>query len=179
MRPLKHDVKRAAYLNDGLYMTDIQQSQDVLIALRKIIRATDIQSKRIAKSCGLTIPQVMVLRAIGDLGDVTVKRLSESVSLSQATVTTILNRLEQRGLAVRVRSVTDKRKVNARLTEEGASTLGSVPPLLHERFEERFSKLSEAKRFQLVNTLQDLAQMMDAEAIDASPFLDLAATANQ
>ena len=32
MRPLKHDVKRAAYLNDGLYMTDIQQSQDVLIA---------------------------------------------------------------------------------------------------------------------------------------------------
>jgi DNA-binding MarR family transcriptional regulator len=69
--------------------------------------------------------------------------------------------------------------VNARLTEEGASTLGSVPPLLHERFEERFSKLSEEKRFQVVNTLQDLAQMMDAEAIDASPFLDLAATANQ
>lgn len=159
-------------------MTDIQQTQDVLIALRKIIRATDIQSKRIAKSCGLTIPQVMVLRAIGELGDVTVKTLSKNVSLSQATVTTILNRLEQRGLAVRVRSVSDKRKVNARLTEEGASTLESVPPLLHDRFEERFAELSNEKKYQLVNTLKDLAQMMDAEAIDASPILDLAATTN-
>ncbi len=155
-------------------MTHQYQAQDVLVALRRIIRATDIQSKRIAKSSGLTIPQVMVLRSIGSLGDVTVKRLAEEVSLSQATVTTILNRLEARGLVVRVRSARDKRVVNAQLLPDGEVVLQSVPALLHERFIERFDKLPIVEQESLVDTLGKLAQMMDAEAIDASPMLDIA-----
>jgi len=158
-------------------MTDQYQAQDVLVALRRIIRATDIQSKRIAKSSGLTIPQVMVLRSIGTLGDVTVKRVAEEVSLSQATVTTILNRLETRGLVVRVRSARDKRVVNARLLPEGETILQSVPALLHERFIERFDKLPILEQQSLVDTLGKLAQMMDAEAIDAAPMLDIAEAA--
>ena len=154
-------------------MSELDQSQAVVIALRKIMRATDIQSKRVAKVCGLTIPQVMVLRAIGELGDVTVKRLSESVSLSQATVTTILDRMDQRGLTVRVRSTVDKRKVYARLTEQGVTMLNSVPPLLHDRFELRFARLDDVQRTQILETLQQLAAMMDADALDASPLLDV------
>lgn len=149
------------------------QAQDVLVALRRIIRATDIQSKRIAKSSGLTIPQVMVLRSIGELGDVTVKRIAAAVSLSQATVTTILNRLEARKLVVRVRSVTDKRIVNARLLPDGEALLHAVPALLHERFIERFDDLSLSEQRSLVDTLTKLAQMMDAENIDAAPMLDI------
>ena len=158
-------------------MTNQYQAQDVLVALRRIIRATDIQSKRIAKSSGLTIPQVMVLRSIGTLGDVTVKRLAEEVSLSQATVTTILNRLETRGLVVRVRSARDKRVVNARLLPEGETILHSVPALLHERFIARFDKLPIQEQQSLVDTLGKLAQMMDAESIDAAPMLDIAEAA--
>jgi len=153
---------------------DHYQAQDVLVALRRIIRATDIQSKRIAKSSGLTIPQVMVLRSIGSLGDVTVKRLSAEVSLSQATVTTILNRLEARGLVVRVRSTADKRIVNARLLPEGESVLQSVPALLHDQFIDRFDKLPAEEQEALVETLSKLAEMMDAGAIDAAPMLDIA-----
>lgn len=155
-------------------MTNQYQAQDVLIALRRIIRATDIQSKRIAKSSGLTIPQVMVLRSIGALGDVTVKRLAAEVSLSQATVTTILDRLEARGLVVRVRSTLDKRIVNARLLPDGESILASVPALLHDQFIERFDQLPAQEQAQLVGTLTKLAQMMDAESIEASPMLDIA-----
>lgn len=154
-------------------MVDQYQAQDVLVALRRIIRATDIQSKRIAKSSGLTIPQVMVLRSIGSLGDVTVKRLSEEVSLSQATVTTILNRLEARGLVVRVRSDKDKRIVNARLLAGGEQILKAVPPLLHEKFIDRFDSLPLSDQRQLVDTLTQLARMMEAEALDAAPMLDI------
>ena len=34
--------------------------QDILVALRQIIRATDLHSKRVMKACGLTIPQVIL-----------------------------------------------------------------------------------------------------------------------
>lgn len=154
-------------------MAENQYWHDVLVSLRRIIRATDLQSKRMVKSCGLTIPQVMVLRAINALGDVTVKRISDDVSLSQATVTTILNRLEDKKLAERVRSSVDKRVVNARLTEAGATILLSTPPLLHEKFIERFEALEDWEKTQILSALQRVATMMDAESIDAAPLLDI------
>ena len=144
---------------------------DALVSLRQIIRATDLHSKRMIKVCGLTIPQVMVLRAIETLGDVTVRRVAQDVSLSQATVTTILNRLEDRGVVERVRSSVDKRIVNARLTETGREILAQVPPLLHEKFINRFEALEEWEQTQLLSTLQRVATMMDAETIDAAPVL--------
>ncbi|BBB30953.1 MarR family winged helix-turn-helix transcriptional regulator [Neptunomonas japonica] len=151
--------------------------QEVLVSLRRIIRATDMQSKRIMKTCGLTIPQVMVLRAIATLGDVTVKRISDDVSLSQATVTTILNRLEDRKFVERVRSIKDRRIVNARLTESGKATLTSAPPLLHEEFINRFESLDDQGKIKILSSLQQVATMMDAESIDAAPLLDIAAPA--
>lgn len=155
-------------------MAENQYWHEVLVSLRRIIRATDLQSKRMVKSCGLTIPQVMVMRAIDALGDVTVKRISDDVSLSQATVTTILNRLEDKKLTERVRSSVDKRVVNARLTETGAEVLQTTPPLLHEKFIERFEALEDWEKTQILSALQRVATMMDAEAIDAAPMLDIA-----
>ena len=154
-------------------MTQIHYWTDVLISLRRIIRATDLHSKRMIKACGLTTPQIMVLKSINDLGDVTVKRLSQDVSLSQATVTTILNRLEDRQYLERVRSVYDKRIVNARLTELGRSVLATAPTLLHERFIERFEALEPWEKTQMLSTLQRVASMMDAESIEAAPLLDI------
>ncbi|WP_026957456.1 MarR family winged helix-turn-helix transcriptional regulator [Aliagarivorans taiwanensis] len=156
-------------------MENSQYWQEVLISLRRIIRATDLQSKRIVKACGMTIPQVMVLRAIEELGDVTVKTISHHVSLSPATVTTILNRLEERQLVIRQRSTQDRRIVNARLTELAASLLETVPPLLHEEFIDKFESLEEWNKTQILSSLQQVAQMMDATAIDAAPLLDIEA----
>jgi DNA-binding MarR family transcriptional regulator len=155
-------------------MKDNEYWHEVLVSLRRIIRATDLQSKRILKVCGLTIPQVMVLRAIETLGDVTVKRIADNVSLSQATVTTILNRLEDRHLVDRVRSQADKRVVNARLTPVGQQTLESAPALLHEEFINRFEALADWEKTQILSALQRVATMMDAESLDAAPLLDIA-----
>jgi len=155
-------------------MADKIYWREVLVFLRRIIHATDLQSKRVAKVCGLTIPQVMVLNSIDLLGDVTVKRISDEVSLSQATVTTILNRLEDRGLLERVRNPDDKRIVNARLTPAGKTALQASPPLLHESFIQRFERLNKREKSEILSSLQTVARMMDAEDIDAAPILDIA-----
>ncbi|MCW8889186.1 MAG: MarR family transcriptional regulator [Sedimenticola sp.] len=154
-------------------MADDHYWHDVLVSLRRIIRATDLQSKRVLKISGLTIPQVMILRAIETLGDVTVRCISDDVSLSQATVTTILNRLEDRKLIERVRSQSDRRVINARLTAKGRETLKSSPALLHEQFIERFSALDDWEKTQMLSSLQRIASMMDAETMDAAPLLDI------
>ncbi|MGD9390603.1 MAG: MarR family transcriptional regulator, partial [Thioalkalispiraceae bacterium] len=70
----------------------------VLISLRQIIRAIDLNSKRLERESGLTGPQLLVMQLIGSAGEITAGVLAREVSLSQATVTSILDRLERKGL---------------------------------------------------------------------------------
>lgn len=149
------------------------KSDDVLIAVRKIIRATDIHSRHLARTAGLTTPQLMVLQSIDSLGTVAIARLAEAVSLSQATVTTIIDRLEQRGLVERRRSAADRRVVNACLTAAGAGVLAQAPAPLQETFTARFERLAEWEQSLILSALQRVAAMMDADALDAAPILDI------
>ncbi len=146
---------------------------DVLMALRRVIRATDLHSKYLAKTTGLTAPQILLLQMINKKGDVTIGELANDVSLSQATVTTIVDRLETRKLVYRKRSEEDKRKVYVHLTDSGNEILKQAPPLLQEQFIRQFSELQEWEQSMIISSLQRIATMMDAQNIDASPVLDI------
>ncbi|MEW5250093.1 MarR family winged helix-turn-helix transcriptional regulator [Microbulbifer discodermiae] len=152
---------------------DVNSIQQVLVALRRVIRATDLHSKYLARTSGLTAPQVLLLQAIRDRGEVTIGELANEVSLSQATVTNILDRLEKRGLVFRQRSKEDRRKVHAHLTDQGQEILRDAPIPLQEQFTRQFSDLKDWEQSMIISSLQRVAQMMDAQHIDASPVLDI------
>jgi len=147
--------------------------KNVLISLRRIIRATDLHSKRMEKSTGLTIPQILILRAIDCQAGITISSVAQEVALSQATVTTILDRLEHRKYIYRERSVTDKRKTHVHLTTAGLEALQRAPAPLQEHFSTQFDNLADWEQSAILSTLQRIAQMMDAESIEASPILDV------
>lgn len=142
---------------------------DVLVALRQIIRATDLHSKRVMKVSGLTVPQLVVLIAIEELGAVTVRKISHHVSLSQATVTIILNRLEDRGFVTRARNRDDKRVVNACLTEKGAEALLNAPPLMDGGFMQRFTQLEDGEREKILASLEQVARLMGSVDVELRP----------
>ncbi len=151
----------------------LNQAEEVLVALRRVIRATDLHSKHLAKTTGLTAPQILLLQAIRDKGQVTIGELANDVSLSQATVTAILDRLEKRSLVYRERSEQDKRKVHAYLTSEATEVLKNAPIPLQEHFTRQFGDLHEWEQTMIISSLQRVAHMMDAQHIDASPVLDV------
>lgn len=144
----------------------------VLISLRKIIRAIDLHSKRLERESGLTGPQLLLLQLIANSGEVTAGVIAREVSLSQATVTSIIDRLERKGLLQRERNTDDKRKVMVSLTTEGKSALEKAPTLMQESFINRFDKLEEWEQSQLLSSLQRLGDMMNASDLDAAPLLD-------
>ncbi|SDJ94918.1 MarR family winged helix-turn-helix transcriptional regulator [Microbulbifer yueqingensis] len=147
--------------------------EEVLITLRRLIRATDLHSKQLVKTAGLTAPQLLLLQAIREKGQVTIGALAKEISLSQATVTTILDRLEKRGLVYRERSSEDKRKVHAYLTDKGMDFIRDAPTPLQEHFVRQFRDLRDWEQSMIISSLQRVALMMDAEHIDASPVLDI------
>ena len=151
----------------------MDQLDQVLTSLRRVIRATDLHSKRLAKETGLTAPQILLLQAIRRLEGAAIGQLANEVSLSQATVTTILDRLEKRGYIERARSTVDKRKVHVHLTDMGIEVLRDAPTPLQEHFARQFNDLQEWEQTMLITALQRVAHMMDAGHIDASPVLDV------
>lgn len=147
--------------------------KEVLVALRRVIRATDLHSKHLAKTTGLTAPQILLLQTIRDKGEITIGVLANEMSLSQATVTSILDRLEKRELVYRERSKEDKRKVYVYLTDQAADVLMDAPIPLQDHFARQFDNLQEWEQTMIISSLQRVAQMMDAQHIDASPVLDI------
>ena len=146
-------------------------SEEVLVALRRIIRAIDLYSKELVRNYSLTGPQLLLLREIVYLRDTTVGGLAKRANLSSATVTGILDRLEKRGLVERTRSDHDRRKVVVRATAEGIDLYQKAPSMLQERFVSEFAKLHDWEQTLILSSLQHIATMMEAKDIEASPFL--------
>jgi len=142
----------------------------VIAALRRVIRAVDLHSRTLVESHGLTGPQALILKALQG-GSISAGELATRVSLSQGTVTDILNRIEQRGLVKRLRGTQDRRRVLVVATDAGLALLEQSPPLLQECFAQRFNNLQDWEQTQLLASLQRIAAMMDAEDIDAAPVL--------
>lgn len=149
----------------------MQKDEELLIALRKIIRAIDLRSKQLSKEFGITGPQLMVLQAIAKHPGTMVREIADSVNLSAATITSILDRLESRELVQRIRSTQDKRRVGVYLSESGQSTVNKAPLPLQEQFTRQFNTLELWEQSQMISTMQRLARMMDADDIDAAPVL--------
>ena len=146
-------------------------TEEIVIALRRVIRAIDQHSRQLVQSHGLTGPQALLLNEISRSGPLTGSELAKRVSLSQATVTDVVKRLEGRGLLTRSRNDTDKRRVMLCATEAGRQLVKGSVPLLQESFQQRLAGLHDWEQTQLLASLQRIAEMMNAEDIDASPLL--------
>lgn len=155
-------------------MTDVIQptiSDEVLIALRRLIRAIDLHSRYLSKHFGLTGPQLIILRELAQVGERSPGELAAMVSLSQATVTGIVDRLEKRGLIIRTKSDHDRRRVIIRPTDACRELLAQAPPPLQASFLDRFTQLEDWEQSMLLSSLQRLVRLIDARNIDAAPVL--------
>src|SRR5690606_10477736 len=95
--------------------------------MRRIARAFELHSRRLAREFDLTLPQHIVLACVRDLGEVTSRAISEEADVSPATVVGILDKLEAKGLIQRYRSTRDRRIVHTRITQKGEETLALAP----------------------------------------------------
>ena len=154
-------------------MAASNEVEDQIVAsIRRIIRAIDLQSRRLQDRHKLTGPQLATLREAHKVGQPSISALARAVHLSQPTVSGILSRLERRGLVARKRSEDDRRTVVIEVTEEGLQVLDEAPSLLQERFRAELARLEDWERHWMLSALERIASMMDAEGIDAAPILE-------
>ncbi|SNY89974.1 transcriptional regulator, TrmB [Cohaesibacter sp. ES.047] len=147
-------------------MTASQEIRVVLKAIRKIERALDIHSRVLNKESGLTLPQLIVLRCVRDLGEPSGNAIARDVDLSPPTVLGILDKLSTKGLIERQRLQTNRRVVISRITEHGARVLAAAPSPLGETFSRRFFALEPEQRQVIIDSLEKVAEFSGVEKIE-------------
>ena len=145
----------------------------VLVALRRVIRAADLDAKDLARQTGLTTSQLLVLELLEASGEMTVGGIAREVGLAQGTVTSLIDRLVERGLLNRRRANQDRRQVKVALSDPGRALLAAAPTPLQRRFLESFSRLRDWEQTAILSSLQRLAHLMGAETLEAAPVLDV------
>jgi DNA-binding MarR family transcriptional regulator len=146
---------------------------DILRAIRRILRRVAEHSRAISREGGLTLPQLLALKALGERegDDVTLGTLSDAINLSAATTSGIVDRLVRADLVRRERGEIDRRRVRLSLTDSGRERLDRLPTPLQDRFLARLAQLSPDQADELRRALELIVTMMDAEELGASPIL--------
>lgn len=150
----------------------MDRTDQSLIALRRILRATDMYGRRLAREAGLTAVQFRVLQVVADTGQSTATAISTRMGVSQATMTSLVDKLVRAGMVIREKSRTDRRQTNICITQQGRATIDNAPDALQQRYVRAFEAMEDWEQAQLVASLERVSAMLDADRLDAAPVLD-------
>ena len=105
--------------------------QRALNAFIKLVRAAQSVSGRVEShfsDIGLTVSQFGALESLYHLGPLNQKALAKKILKSTGNITMVVDNLEKRGLAERVRDEHDRRHYSVRITPKGAALISSFFP---------------------------------------------------
>lgn len=145
----------------------------ILNAIRQIIRATDIDSRKLAAQHGITSPQLMCLLAVVESGSITAIDISRRIHLSASTLVGVLDRLEAKRLVRRERNKEDRREITVRATEAGVKLTSQTPFPLQYSLGKALAQLPEKDRDEVAQWMERMVDLMGISEIDAGPMLEI------
>jgi len=146
---------------------------EIMISVRKIVRAINLESKRVEKNFGISIPQLLTLKHLKETPDykTTMRSLREFLSLNASTVTGIVSRLETKGYIARLPDPSDKRSTPIVLTSKGDELIKKTNLSLHEKISKNLEALNEEEYSAIVESFQTIINFLNIDDLDASPII--------
>ncbi|MEU7149960.1 MarR family transcriptional regulator [Streptomyces sp. NPDC045470] len=125
---------------------------DDLFAIRTQVHA---ELRDLAREAGLTDTQTDVLWRLSRGQEMTARHLADRLQCDASTATSMIDRLEKRGLVRRVPHPTDRRAKLVQLTDEGCALRDRV--VRHSAEHSPFARLDRASRLRLHALLRQVA----------------------
>ena len=154
-------------------LPDSRYGRRILHAVRRIIRAVDLYSRKLAVEHEVTGPQLVCLNAIVELGPITATDLAHQVHLSASTVVRILDRLENKDLIIRERQKDDRRRVHLTATIAGHELSAKAPYSEQHPLRTALKQLPMQEQESVTILLEQLVGLMDAASLSAAPVLEV------
>ncbi len=146
--------------------------RDAMDALRRMVQALRLSSRGAEKEAGVSGAQLFVLQTIDRDGPRSIGELAKSTATHQSSVSTVVSRLCDAGLAVRTRSPHDGRRQVVRLTREGRRVLRELPEAPQVRLVRALQALPPRRLDALVEELDALVRRLGLEGAPPSLFFE-------
>ena len=144
----------------------------ILNAIRRIIRAVDIDSRQLAAEHDITAPQLVTLMALVENSPLAAHEISARVHISPTTLVGVLDRLEAKALIRRNRNTADRREVKIVPTAAGCRLVDATPFPLQHVLERALEHLRKSEREELAGWMERLVDLMDVTELDQRPMLE-------
>ena len=147
---------------------------EILINIRKIARSVNLESKRLEKEYGISIPQLLALSFLREQQhyQASHKAIKDFLKLNASTVTGIITRLEKKGMVAKLPRLNDKRVSLITLTARGAELLKATPHPLHQQISQKLQSLSVEELKQLNEAFQSINDILKIDIIEDDAEVD-------
>jgi DNA-binding MarR family transcriptional regulator len=135
---------------------------DFMRLLWSIEHGLERMSKRMENEIGITGPQRLVLRVVGQFPGLSASELAHIVRLHPSTITGVLQRLVARGLLERQRDPSDTRRVRLRLRPKASAHTRSARGTVEMAVREALDRVGPSKVRAARKVLSEIVQRLNA-----------------
>jgi MarR family transcriptional regulator, lower aerobic nicotinate degradation pathway regulator len=149
----------------------------ILDALRRVTRHIRKADRQAEQRLGISGAQLFTLEQLGRSPAQSVNELAELTRTHQSSVSVVVSRLVQRGLAARRQAADDARRVELRITAAGQALLRRSPASPQARMIAALERMPSSAREKLAELLENMVREMGAAMEPAAMFFEDARSA--
>jgi DNA-binding MarR family transcriptional regulator len=149
----------------------------ILDALRRLTRHIRKADRQAEQRLGISGAQLFTLEQLDRSPAQSVNELAELTRTHQSSVSVVVSRLVQRGLAARRQAADDARRVELRITAAGQALLRRSPASPQTRMIAALERMPSSAREKLAELLENMVREMGAAMEPAAMFFEEARSA--
>ena len=135
--------------------------KQIIHQIRRVIHAKELYTKELHKHYSITAAQLNCLLALHENGPMPPSQIAKLIMVKSSTVTGIVDRLETKGLVVRLRNSSDRRVINIDLTKAGVKLAENAPPPIQQKILDGLKELSPKDLKVILKSLSILTRALD------------------
>lgn len=140
--------------------------KEIIYQIRRLIQARELYTKELNKKYSVTDAQLNCLLALHEHGPLSLSHIGRVIMVKSSTVTGIIDRLEQKGLVIRLRNSADRRVITIQLTAAGKKLADNAPPPIQQKILDGLKTLPHSEIRRIVEGLNMLTHMLDVQDLE-------------
>jgi len=141
-------------------------TKQIIFSIRRLIQASELYTKELNKKFQISAAQLNCILTLYEYGPLPPSKIADHMMVKSSTVTGVVDRLEKKGLAERMRNSPDRRVITIQLTDAGKQLAENAPPPIQQKIIDGLKNIGNAKKEQIVRSLNILTNMFDVQDLE-------------
>ena len=141
-------------------------TKQIIFSIRKLIQASELYTKELNKKYQVSTAQLNCILTLFEYGPLPPSQIAKHMMVKSSTVTGVVDRLEKKGIAERMRNSPDRRVITIQLTETGKKLAENAPPPIQQKIIDGLKQTDNNKVEQIMSSLNMLTSMLDLQDLE-------------